>query len=86
MIGHVVTRHEEFVQRFREENPGVDDEIDVFLAWLHENGPDEWHRWTLSWNWDHGTELIEWIVSQPNCDKGTALSAYYLAQPDFFTR
>ncbi|HEX4183054.1 MAG TPA: DUF4274 domain-containing protein [Caulobacteraceae bacterium] len=81
-----MTRQEEFVIRFRQQAPEVDDEIDIFLAWLQENGPDEWHRWATSWNWDHGTELFEWIVAQPNCDKGTALSIYYGAQPEFYTR
>src|SRR5579859_2705680 len=81
-----MTRQEEFVARFREQTPDIDDEIDIFLAWLKENGPDEWHRWAINWNWDHGTEIFEWIVAQPNCDKGTALSIYYAGQPDYFTR
>ncbi|MBV9512273.1 MAG: DUF4274 domain-containing protein [Caulobacteraceae bacterium] len=83
-----VTRQEEFVRHFLEQNPGSEDkdEIDIFLAWLQENGPDEWHRWAIDWNWDHGTELFEWIVDQPNCDRGTALSIYYSANPDFYTR
>jgi hypothetical protein len=81
-----MTRQEEFVGRFREQTPDIDDEIDIFLAWLKENGPDEWHRWAINWNWDYGTELFEWIVAQPNCDRGTALSLYYTAQPDYFSR
>jgi len=81
-----MTPQEEFVARFREKSPDVDDEIDIFLAWLEENGPDEWHRWAINWNWDHGTDLFRWIVAQPNCDKGTALSIYYGMQPDYFTR
>ena len=83
-----MNRHEEFVQRFLAKTPDFDpdDEIDLFLEWLKENGPDEWHRWAISWNWDHGTELAEWIVDQPNCDRGTALSLYYMIQPDYYTR
>jgi hypothetical protein len=82
-----MTRLEEFVHGFLEHSPEkIDDEVDIFLAWLQENGADEWHRWAISWNWDHGTELFEWIVDQPNCDRGTALSLYYNAQPDFYTR
>jgi hypothetical protein len=81
-----MTRHEEFIARFRQREPGNDDEIDIYLAWLKENGPDEWHRWALAWNWDYGVELLEWIVAQPNCDKGTALDIYYAAQPDYFAR
>ena len=83
-----MTPQEEFVRRLREQTPefNMEDEVDVFLAWLKENGPDEWHRWAINWNWDHGTEIFEWIVAQPNCDKGTVLSIYYAAQPNFFGR
>jgi hypothetical protein len=80
-----MTRMEEFVGRFREQNPDFkpEDEIDLFLAWLQENGPDEWHRWAISWNWDHGTELFEWIIAQPNCDRGTVLSIYYASGVEY---
>lgn len=82
-----MTRQEEFVRRFLEQQPEFDmDEVDIFAAWLKENGPDEWHRWAINWNWDHGAELFEWIIAQPNCDRGTALSIYYAAQPDYFCR
>ena len=81
-----MTRLGDFVARFRKENPDSDREYDLFLAWLQENGPDEWHRWAIGLNWDYGTELFEWIVAQPNCDRGTALSVYYGAQPDFYAQ
>jgi hypothetical protein len=81
-----MTREADFVARFREQFPGNDDEIDIFLAWLQENGPDEWHRWAINWNWDHGTEIFEWVLGQPNCDKGTALSVYYAMGPDYYGR
>jgi hypothetical protein len=35
-------------------------------------------------NWDYGAELFEWIVAQPDCDRGTVLSIYYAAQPDYY--
>jgi hypothetical protein len=82
-----MTPREAFVRDLVEKEPELaKDEIDVFLAWLKASGPDEWHRWATSWNWDHGTELFEWIVNQPNCDRGAALSLYYGCRPDFFTR
>jgi hypothetical protein len=81
-----MTPQEDFVRRFREASPDNDDEVDIFLGWLQENGPDEWHRWACNWNMDHGIDLFEWIVAQPNCDKGTALTIYYRAQPDYYTR
>jgi hypothetical protein len=77
---------EDFVDRFRKENPESEREYDLFLAWLQENGPDEWHRWAVGLNWGYGTELFEWIVAQPNCDRGTALSVYYGAQPGWYAQ
>jgi len=81
-----MTRLEDFVTRFRKETPDSDDEYDLFLAWLQENGPDEWHRWALGLNWDYGTELFDWIVAQPNCDRGTVLNIYYEGLPDYYAR
>lgn len=79
-----MTPQEDFVRRYVEQGLETDDEVQIFLAWLQASGPDEWHRWAINWNWDYGQQLFEWIVSQPGCDKGTALSVYYAAQPDFF--
>jgi len=67
------------------DRPDVEeDELPLFMDWLEQSGPDEWHRWATSWNWDHGTDLIAWVIGQEGCDRGTALSVYYLAQPDFY--
>ena len=56
-----------------------------FYHWLAtEAGPDDWHRFALDVNWDfHPPELFEWIVQQPNCDKATALTLFWKAQPDY---
>ena len=79
-----MTRLENFVENFKQNSPDNDDETELFLAWLKDNGPDEWHRWAIDMNWDYGLDLFRWIINQPNCDRGTALSVYYAAQPDFF--
>ncbi|HZZ90135.1 MAG TPA: DUF4274 domain-containing protein [Caulobacteraceae bacterium] len=82
----MATALEDFVHRFQEQNPDNDDEIDLFLAWLQENGPDEWRRWASGWNWDQGIDLFEWIIAQANCDRGTALHIYYCARPEYFSK
>ena len=44
------------------------------VGWLERSGPDEWHRTALTFNWDAGLKVLEWIVSQPDCDRGTAIA------------
>jgi hypothetical protein len=69
------------------DRPDLDeDELSLFLDWLAENGPDEWHRWATNANWDYGTDLMRWVIDQESCDKGTALSVYYAAQPDYWAQ
>lgn len=82
-----MTREEEFVRRWAAlpDRPNLlEDELSLFLDWLAENGPDEWHRWATNANWDYSTDLMRWVIDQEQCDKGTALSIYYMAQPDFY--
>ncbi len=56
-----------------------------FYRWLStEAGPDDWHRFALGANWDmHEPEIFEWIVKQPDCDKATALTLFWKAQPEY---
>jgi hypothetical protein len=50
--------------------------------WLqHTATPDDWHRTVTALNWTYGTEPFQWIVRQPQCDKATALTAFYWARP-----
>jgi hypothetical protein len=35
--------------------------------------PDDWHEIALHWNWDQGVEVLNWITSQPTCDRATAM-------------
>lgn len=34
---------------------------------------DDWHEIALTWNWDHGCEVLAWITAQPDCDLATAV-------------
>lgn len=43
--------------------------------------PEERHQFVLYWNWDDGVKPLQWIVEQPDTDKGTALYIYWLSNP-----
>lgn len=52
--------------------------ISAFTRWLvTEAGPDDWHRVAVGWNWDAGEDPLWWIVTQPDCDKATALTVLW---------
>lgn len=46
--------------------------------------PTEFHQFALAWNWDDGFKPLQWIINQPQCDRGTALSIYWHAAPTWF--
>jgi Domain of unknown function (DUF4274) len=48
--------------------------------------PDDWHAIASTWNWDSGPEPLFWIIRSPECDKATALQAFWLAEPRYFVR
>ena len=57
-----------------------------FYKWLAfgDADPDDWHRFAMEGNWDfHDPEIYLWIVSQPECDKATALLYFWKAQPEY---
>lgn len=79
-----LTRHAEaaaaqqaYLSRWREcQATPLDLDGDTLLAQIKQMGPDDWHEIVLAWNWDHGVSELEWITSQPTCDRATALAAY----------
>ncbi len=46
--------------------------------------PLELHVVASNWNWDDGCKVLEWIIRNPICDKGTALLLYWRACPKWF--
>ena len=57
-----------------------------FYKWLAfgDADPDDWHRFAMEGNWDfHDPAVYQWIVSQPDCDKATALLYFWKAQPEY---
>jgi Domain of unknown function (DUF4274) len=57
----------------------------ALASWLmQESTPDDWHRFVPSWNWDYGIEPLLWIIQQKDCDRATALTAFYWTRPGQF--
>jgi hypothetical protein len=56
------------------------------IDWLSKASPDDWHRAALDFEWHHPLEPLLWIVSQPDCDKATALTIFWKANPQNFLR
>ncbi len=50
-----------------------------------QNEPIEIHKVAKNYNWDHGHDTLFWMIRNPNTDKATALSLYWLGQPKEFT-
>ena len=48
--------------------------------------PSQLHYLAGIYNWDDGTEVLDWIISSPRCDKGTALLIFWRAEPDYYTK
>ncbi|MCC3158732.1 DUF4274 domain-containing protein [Hymenobacter sp. 15J16-1T3B] len=46
----------------------------------------ELHYLADTYNWDDGVSVLDWIISSPRCDYGTALLIFWRAQPDFYTQ
>lgn len=58
--------------------------IERQIAWLKDASPDDWHRAVLDFNWDWEIDALFWIARQPECDKATALTMFWLGQPAYF--
>lgn len=53
------------------------------IAWLETASPDDWHRAVLDFNWDWDIDPLFWIARQPQCDKATALTMFWMGQPAY---
>ncbi len=51
------------------------------MEFLKNATPDDWHRYAWHHNWDDRLDGLFWIVSQPNCDKATALLIFWKGEP-----
>jgi hypothetical protein len=48
---------------------------------LKKGSPEDWHRVAFHYNWDEPLYLLYWIVSQPECEKATALAVFWNGEP-----
>jgi hypothetical protein len=56
----------------------------MLMDWLCTATPDQWHQVAMGWNWGSGEAPLRWIVSQPDCDKATALMVFWRGQPSYY--
>jgi hypothetical protein len=51
----------------------LDLEGETLLDLIQQMTPDDWHQIALHWDWNLGAAELEWITSQRDCDRATAL-------------
>lgn len=61
----------------------IDVEADCVLDLIKQMAPDDWHEIALRWNWDDGVGELDWITSQPDCDRATALYVLCRGNPGY---
>jgi Domain of unknown function (DUF4274) len=61
-----------------------EDEIDnaeAMIDRLTDKDPDVWSEVSRHLNWDNSERVLDWIVSQPQCDKANAAFIFWGANP-----
>lgn len=69
--------------------PEEDDDKDhaqAMIDWLADKNPDVWFEVTQHLNWDSSGRVLDWIISQPRCDKANAASVFWGANPLYYLR
>jgi hypothetical protein len=61
-----------------------ENEQSAMIAWLQQRSPDVWHAVAGYLNWDSAEDVIEWIISQPQCDLATAALLFWKGAPDYW--
>jgi hypothetical protein len=57
------------------------------LGLIQRMAPDDWHEIALHWDWNDGIETLDWITSQHECDRATAVFVLCAGKPgDVATR
>ena len=59
----------------------VDRLHDRRMQFLKNASPDDWHRYAANHNWDEPLVGLFWIVSQPTCDRATAMLVFWKGEP-----
>lgn len=66
-----------------------DDERDhpqAMIDWLADKDPDVWFEVSKNLNWDSAEGVLEWIVSQPRCDRANAALIFWRADPAYYAK
>ena len=56
---------------------------ELIIDYLKKHDSEIRQMLALSWNFDNPKKVIQWIVEQPDTDKGTCLLLYWRMAPDF---
>jgi hypothetical protein len=51
------------------------------LGLIQRMAPDDWHEIALRWDWNDGVEPLNWITSQHECDRATAVFVLCMGKP-----
>lgn len=60
------------------------DHAQNLIDWLSDQTPDVWYAVSQELNWDSAARVLDWIVSQPNCDKANAAWVFWAADPGYY--
>ncbi len=59
----------------------LDIHADTLLGLIQQMGPDDWHEIVLHWDWNAEVAVLDWITSQHECDRATAVFALCSGAP-----
>ena len=57
------------------------DRLQAMIDWLADKDPDVWFEVSHCLDWDSAEGVLDWIVSQPQCDKANAAFIFWGADP-----
>jgi hypothetical protein len=56
----------------------------AMIDWLKDKSPDVWFDVAQDLNWDNSERVLDWIVSQSDCDRANAAFIFWRATPDYY--
>jgi len=78
----------ELLARFEDDYTHVESDEELWALLGQVDSAVQLHYLPLILNWDSGwtEKIVEWILKHPLCDAGTALSIYWLMEPQFWKK
>lgn len=58
----------------------------LIIDFLKKHDPLARQQLVVSWNFDNGKDVLQWIAQQPDTDQGTILLLYWYMNPQFFKK